>query len=64
MGFDYDVFHVYLYTADMLSRSPLQNFLDKNTQPQQKEVEYFMQAVTRHLTASQTHLNMYCQGPS
>ena len=62
MRFDYDVVHVhgkYLYIADMLS---MQNSLDKNTQAQQEEVEYFMQAVTRHLLASQTCLNTYRQG--
>ena len=30
-----------------------------NTQAQQEEVEYFIQAVTCQLPASQTHLNIY-----
>ena len=62
MRFDYDVVHVpgkYLYTADMLSRSPLQNSPDTHTLAQQDEVEYFIQAVTHHLPASETHLNTY-----
>ena len=65
MRFDYDVVHVpgkYLYTADMLSRSPLQNSPDENTLAQQQEVEYFIQAVTSHLPASETRLNTYRQG--
>ena len=65
MRFDYDVVHVpgkYLYTADMLSRSPLQNSPDAHTLAQQDEVEYFIQAVTHHLPASETRLNTYRQG--
>ena len=65
MRFDYDVVHVpgkYLYTTDMLSRSPLQNSPDENTLAQQQEVEYFIQAVSSHLPASETHLNTYRQG--
>ena len=65
MRFDYDVVHVpgkYLYTADMLSRSPLQNSPDEHTLAQQDEVEYFIQAVTHHLPASETRLNTYRQG--
>jgi len=49
-------------TAGMLSRSPLQNSLDENTQAQQQKAEYFIQAVTCHLPASYTRLNTYCQG--
>ena len=65
MRFDYDVVHVpgkYLYTADMLSRSPLQTPSDERTLAQQAEAEYFIQAVTHHLPASEPHLNTYRQG--
>jgi len=62
MRFDYDVVHVpgkYLYTADMLSRSPLQTPLDDDTQAQQADVEHFIQSVTHHLPASEGRLNFY-----
>ena len=65
MRFDYDVIHVpgkYLYTADMLSRSPLQTPSDERTLAQQAEAEYFIQAVTHHLPASEPRLNTYRQG--
>jgi len=52
----------YLYTADMLSRSPQQNPPDEHILAQQAEVEHFIQAVTCHLPASGTRLNTYHQG--
>ena len=65
MRFDCDVVHVpgkYLYTADMLSRSPLQTPLDEHTLAQQADIEHFIQSVTHHLPASEGYLNFYCQG--
>ena len=65
MRFDYDVVHVpgkYLYAADMLSRSPLQNPPNEHTLAQQADVEHFIQTVTHYLPASEGRLNLYRQG--
>lgn len=59
MQFDYSISHVpgkLLYTADTLSRVPLQS---EETNEYDQDMESFLQAIISHLPASPDHVQDY-----
>ena len=62
MRFQYTIHHVpgkTLYTADMLSKTPKQDFSDINIPFNPEETEKFVQVVMAKLPADQDRLNSY-----
>ena len=62
--FEYDIQHVpgkYLYTADTLSRAPLQALTSSDATTLQTETEGFIDAVVRCLPATEARLEAYCE---
>ena len=67
MRFDYSIVHVagkYLYTADLLSRTPLSTPPDTPNLALQDDIEHFIQAITSNLPASEKRLKVYRQAQS
>ena len=67
MRLDYSIEHTpgkFLYTVDVLSRSPLPNQPDKYTIELHKDVEHFISAITSQLPASNEWLPIFAKAQS